>query len=298
MFKRLALIDGKNIFYRGFYAMPWLKTADGQPAGGVYGFSSFALELLDKLQPDYVVVAWDKPKTNVRWRQAIYPPYKTRRKPAPPEFYAQVPLLREFLSALQWPLYELDDYEATDIMATLARQAETVGAQSLLLSVELDMLQLVDPHTKLFTIKRGFMDIEQYDIAAFEQKYGISIHQLIDFRALVGDSGRTIPGVPGIGAKTAATLLQKYGSLEEIFTHLEAIKPAWQTKLKAGHELARISRTLATFRTDAPIKLNVKADMTKALSVERLQGELERLGFYVLLERLQNQANASLPKRA
>ena len=121
--KKLAIIDGKSIFYRGYYAMPNLSTKDGTPTGGVYGFCAMALELIKRLEPDYVCVAWDKPKTNIRKRLEIYPEYKAGRKPAPPDFYAQIPILHEVLGALNWPLYELDDYEADDIMHTMAKKA-------------------------------------------------------------------------------------------------------------------------------------------------------------------------------
>ena len=122
--KRLAIIDGKYVFYRGYYAMPNLSTAYGTPTGGVYGFSALRLELIKKLKPDYVCVAWDKPKTNIRKRREIYPEYKAGRKPAPPDFYAQIPILHELLEALSCTLYELDDYEADDIMGTYDQPPE------------------------------------------------------------------------------------------------------------------------------------------------------------------------------
>ena len=114
--KKLAIIDGKSVFYRGYYALPNLSTKEGVPTGGVYGFAAMSLELIKKLKPDYVCVAWDKPKTNIRARLKIYPEYKAGRKPAPPDFYTQIPILHELLEAFGWPLYELDDYEADDIM--------------------------------------------------------------------------------------------------------------------------------------------------------------------------------------
>src|SRR6476659_11288481 len=114
--KKLVVIDGKSVFYRGYYAMPNLSTKDGRPTGGVYGFAVMALEVVKKLKPDYVCVAWDKTKTNIRARRELYPEYKANRKPAPPDFYVQVPILHELLEALGWPLYEADDLEADDLM--------------------------------------------------------------------------------------------------------------------------------------------------------------------------------------
>src|SRR5688572_4991116 len=121
--KKLAIIDGKSVFYRGYYAMPNLATKDGTPTGGVFGFATMALEVIKRLKPDYVCVAWDKPKTNIRKRLELYPEYKAGRKPPPPDFYEQIPILQELLEAFGWPLYELDDYEADDIMGTLSLQA-------------------------------------------------------------------------------------------------------------------------------------------------------------------------------
>jgi DNA polymerase-1 len=130
--KKLAIIDGKSVFYRGYYAMPNLSTRDGIPTGGVYGFAAMALELIKRLEPDYVAVAWDKPKTNIRKRKEIYPEYKAGRKPPPPDFYTQIPLLHELLEAFGWPLYELDDYEADDIMGALSVQAAKKGIEVML----------------------------------------------------------------------------------------------------------------------------------------------------------------------
>src|ERR1700758_5466879 len=153
--KRLAVIDGKSVFYRGYYAMPNLATKDGTPTGGVFGFATMALEVIKQLKPDYVAVAWDKPKTNIRKRLELYPEYKAGRKPPPPDFYEQIPVLHELLKAFGWPLYEMDDYEADDIMGTLARQADAVGIETLLITSDLDLLQVVDEHVHVYALKHG-----------------------------------------------------------------------------------------------------------------------------------------------
>ena len=150
--KRFAIIDGKSVFYRGYYAMPNLSTKDGTPTGGVYGFAVMALEVIKRLKPDYVAVAWDKPKTNIRARLKLYPEYKAGRKPAPPDFYEQVPVLHQLLNAFGWPLYELDDYEADDIMGTLAVEAEKKDIETLLITSDLDVLQLVTHHVKVYAL--------------------------------------------------------------------------------------------------------------------------------------------------
>src|SRR5205814_667063 len=141
MSERLVVIDGKSVFYRGYYAVPNLSTRDGIPTGGVYGFALMALEVIKRLKPDYVCVAWDKRGTNIRRRLQMYPQYKANRKPAPPDFYEQVPILHELLGSLGWPLYELDDYEADDIMATFATQAKAKDIETYLVSGDFDLLQ-------------------------------------------------------------------------------------------------------------------------------------------------------------
>src|ERR1041385_8177762 len=180
--KKLAIIDGKSVFYRGYFALPALSTKDGIPTGGVYGFAAMALELIKKLKPDYVAVAWDKPKTNIRGRLKIYPEYKAGRKPAPPDFYVQIPILYDLLRAFGWPLYELDDYEADDIMGTLAVMAEKKNIETLLITSDLDVLQLVTHHVKVYALKRGFSNIEEFHPESFEAKYGLKATQFLDLK--------------------------------------------------------------------------------------------------------------------
>jgi DNA polymerase-1 len=257
--KKLVVIDGKSVFYRGYYAMPNLSTKDGLPTGGVYGFATMALEVVKQLKPDYVAVAWDKPKTNIRRRLELYPEYKAGRKPAPPDFYEQIPLLHELLEAFGWPLYEIDDYEADDIMGTFARQAKEENIETLLVTSDLDLLQVVDSHTKVYALKRGFSDIQLYSPQSFEAKYGIKVEQFLDYKALIGDSSDNIPGVPGVGPVAARSLLTEYQTLDNIYDNLALIKDTVSKKLAAGKALAYLSKELAAIWTDAPVELDYEA---------------------------------------
>lgn len=284
--KVYALIDGKSVFYRGYYAMPNLSTADGRPTGGVYGFAALALELVRMIQPDYVAVAWDKPKTNIRRRKAIYDGYKANRHPAPPDFYAQIPILEDLLSALGWPLYQADDYEADDIMGTLSQAANRVGIHTILVSSDLDMLQLIDDDTEVYALKKGLSNLEKFDVVAFEQKYHISVNQFLDLKSLKGDSSDNIPGVPGIGEKTALSLLQKYGSLDGVYEHIDDITGAVHNKLVAGRDSAYMSRALAKIWCDAPIPLDLAAADVNNLDRSRLLQTLQNLQFTSLIRRL------------
>ena len=284
--KVFALIDGKSVFYRGYYAMPNLSTADGRPTGGVYGFAALALELVKQINPDYVAVAWDKPKTNIRRRKAIYDGYKANRHPAPPDFYVQIPILQDLLKALGWPLYEADDYEADDVMGTLSQAANKIGIHTVLISSDLDMLQLIDDDTEVYALKKGLSNLEKFDVSAFEQKYGIKVSQFLDLKSLKGDSSDNIPGVPGVGEKTAESLLREFGSLDNIYAHIDDINGSVHKKLIAGKESAYMSRELAKIWCDAPIPLDLKAADINNLDRAKLSRALQDLQFTSLLRRL------------
>ncbi len=287
MAKRLVIIDGKSVFYRGYYAMPGLSTTDGTPTGGVYGFAALSLELIKQLEPDYVCVAWDKRGTNIRRRLAIYPDYKAGRKPAPPDFYAQIPILHELLAAFSWPLYEFDDYEADDIMATLDKQAEQHGdIETYLITSDLDALQILDQNTYLYALKKGLTNIDKFDIPAFEKRYGIRIGQFLDLKSLKGDSSDNIPGVPGVGEKTAVKLLQQFETLDGVYENLWQIKDSLRRKLEAGKKSAYMSRELARLFTDAPVKLDLEAMNVHDLDTAKLRELLEKLEFRSLLRKL------------
>ena len=284
--KRLVVIDGKSVFYRGYYAMPGLSTKDGIPTGGVYGFAAMAIEVIKRLKPDYVCVAWDKPKTNIRKRLEIYPAYKAGRKAPPEDFYAQIPILIDLLSAFNWPFYELDDYEADDIMATLAKKASAEGIETLLVTSDLDALQSVGPLTHVYTLKSGLTNISLFTEKSFEEKYGLKVHQFVDLKSIMGDSSDNIPGVPGVGAKGATDLLQKYQTLDGIYEHIDEVKGALQTKLIAGKDSAYMSKRLATMFLDAPVEIDREAMDVSKLDADKLKAMLMKLEFRTLLKNL------------
>jgi len=284
--KKLAIIDGKSVFYRGYYAMPNLSTKDGKPTGGVYGFATMALEVLRRLKPDYVAVAWDKPKTNIRKRLELYPEYKAGRKPAPPDFYEQVPILHELLESFGWPLYELDDYEADDIMGTLAVQASKKGIETMLVTSDLDMLQLINDSVHVYALKTGLSNIELYSPKSFEAKYGIKVEQFLDLKSIKGDSSDNIPGVPGIGEKGALDLLKQFKTLDNIYDNLDLIKDSTRKKLEAGKDLAYLSKKLASIWIDAPLKLDLNEVDGSKINPEKVLNMLQKLEFRTLARNL------------
>lgn len=284
--KRLAIIDGKSVFYRGYFAMPGLSLKDGTPTGGVYGFATLALEVIKKLEPDYVAVAWDKKGTSIRRRLELLPTYKAGRKAPPEDFLAQIPMLYELLDAFGWPLYELDDYEADDIMGCLAEQASEQGIETCLITSDLDMLQLVGPLTHVYALKKGFSDIEQFSVEYFENKYGLNVHQFLDLKALKGDSSDNIPGVPGIGPVVATKLLQDYQTLDGVYDHLGDIQPSVAKKLELGKTSAYVSREVAKIWCNAPLELDLTATNAHELDTTKLAALLKKFEFTSLVRRL------------
>ena len=282
--KTLVIIDGKSVFYRGYYAMGNLSTAEGVPTSGVYGFATIAMEIVKKLKPNKVVVAWDKAHTSTAKRLAIYPEYKAGRVKPPEDFYAQIPYLKELISALGWDFLEADEYEADDIIGTLARQAdEKHDYMTYIVSSDLDMLQIVDENTKMYRLLKGFSNIEEMDIQAIEEKYGILKRQFLDLKALKGDNSDNIPGVPGIGEKTAVKLLSQYGDIQGIYDHIEEITGSTQKKLIEGKDSVLMSYRLAKIMTDAPVDLDKIPELV--IDQDRIVAALKKLEFNSLIRK-------------
>ena len=280
-----------------------LALSDGTPTGGIYGFAAIAMEIVKRLNPSQVVVAWDS-KTSTAKRKAIYADYKAGRVKPGDDFYAQIPLLKELIIDLGWDFIEVDEYEADDIIGTLSKQAdETLGAdgrceyETYIVSSDLDMLQIVDDNTRMYRILKGFSEIEEIDVKEVEAKYGILKSQFLDLKALKGDNSDNIPGVPGIGEKTAVKLLNEYGSVDGIYEHLDEIKGSTRDKLAAGKDSAYMSLELAQIMFDAPVSLSSVPEFE--FNRERVVERLKKLQFNSLirkfgLERLQTAESAKI----
>ena len=287
--KRLVLIDGKSVFYRGYYAMGALSLSDGTPTGGIYGFAAISMEIVRKLDPTKVVVAWDS-KSSTAKRRAIYPDYKAGRVKPGEDFYTQIPLLKELVKDLGWNFVEIDDYEADDIIGTLSKQAdEENNYETYIISSDLDMLQIVDENTHMWRILKGFTKIEQINVAEVEQKYGIQKSQFLDLKSLKGDSSDNIPGVPGIGEKTAAKLLNDYGDLDSIYNNIDKITGSTRSKLEAGKDSAYLSKELARIMFDAPVKLSDLADFT--FDPDQIISAFKKLSFNSLIRKIEKSEN-------
>lgn len=293
--KRLVLIDGKSVFYRGYYAMGALSLQDGTPTGGVYGFAAIAMEIVRKLNPTKVVVAWDS-KSSTAKRRAIYEEYKAGRVKPGEDFYTQIPLLEELVQDLGWSFVEIDNYEADDIIGTLSKQADDAGDwETYIISSDLDMLQIVDDNTHMWRILKGFTNIEEINVTEIEQKYSIKKSQFLDLKSLKGDSSDNIPGVPGIGEKTAAKLLNDYQDLDGIYAHLNDITGSTKTKLEAGRDSAYMSKRLAEIMFDVPVSLNDLPDFH--FDHDQVISGLRKLEFNSLIRKLEKSSDESKQSR-
>ena len=298
---RLVLIDGKSVFYRGYYAMGALSLQDGTPTGGVYGFAAIAMEIVKKINPTKVVVAWDS-KTSTSKRKALFKDYKAGRMKPGEDFYTQIPLLKELVKDLGWTFVELDDYEADDIIGTLSRQAdETLDPETkkcnwetYIISSDLDMLQIVDENTHMWRILKGFSNIEKIDVREIEDKYGIKKSQFLDLKSLKGDSSDNIPGVPGIGEKTAAKLLNDYGNLDNIYNNIDKITGQAKEKLEKGKDSAYLSKKLAKIMFDAPIKLGDIPNFE--FNKQTVVNGLKKLEFNSLIRKIDKEFGNSVPE--
>ena len=284
--KRLVVIDGKSVFYRGYYAMPGLSLKDGTPIGGVFGFASIAIEIIKQLEPDHIAIAWDIKGTSTTKRTEIYPEYKAGRTKPPEDFYAQLPALREVLEAFNWPLYELDHYEADDIIGTFACEAAEKDVETCIVSGDYDMLQLIAPKTSVYITKKGGMDLTRYDREAFAEKYGVQVEQFVDYKALVGDKSDNIPGVRKIGPKAAQTLLTKYGTIDGIYEHIEELKGAQKQNLVDDKDAAYMSQKLAQIYCDAPITIDWEETNIDRTDLSKIATILKKFEFSSLVKRL------------
>lgn len=281
----LVLIDGHSLAFRAFHALPLnLAAPDGELTNAVYGFTSMLLNVLRDYRPEYVAVAFDVGKT---FRHEMYEPYKGHRERMPDELRSQVERIKEVVEALNIPIFTAEGYEADDVLATLARQAAEKGVNILIVTGDRDILQVVDDNIHVLTSGRQFSDTIIYDPATVQEKYGLRPDQLLDLKALVGDKSDNIPGVRGIGEKGATELLQKYGSLDAIFAHLDEVKPERARKaLIENREAAELSRKLGKIVTEAPVRLDLAACRTRDYDRNRVIRLFQDLAFRTLVDKL------------
>ncbi len=291
----LIIIDSNSLIHRAYHALPPLTTKKGELVNAVYGFLLVFLKALKEFQPDFIAACFDLPAPTFRHKK--FKEYKAKRPPTPEELYQQIPKVKEILRGFNVPIFEKEGFEADDIIGTISKLAPKKQIipeiETLILSGDLDILQLVDKNTKVYTFKKGLKDTIIYDEKAVKERYSLSPSQLIDFRALKGDSSDNIPGVIGIGEKTAIQLIKLFGSLENLYREIKEetgrakeIKPAIKERLIKYKEQAFFSKMLSEIRKDAPIDFNLKKCQWKGYIKEKLVQILRNFEFYSLLEKL------------
>ena len=284
---KLMILDGNSVVNRAFYGVGYLSSRAGQPTGAIYGFLNIMQSLLDEEQPDALAVAFDE--KGPTFRHQAYEGYKATRKPMPDELASQLPILKEILEAMQIPMYSLPGWEADDILGTVGRICSEAGWDCIVVTGDRDSLQLVDDHVtvKLVTTKGGRTQSVNYTPALFESEYGFPPKGLIDLKALMGDSSDNYPGVPGIGEKTAKDLMARFGSLNNVFDHVEdeSLKPAVRRKLTEGKDSAYQSYDLATIRCSAPIDFKPEENMIQKWDRAKVRKLFQTLEFGRLIEK-------------
>jgi DNA polymerase-1 len=282
-----VLIDGHALAYRMFFALPvhGFQTKEGEPTNAVYGFTRTLLDILDD-KPAYLAVSFDQ---GLSGRGEKYPDYKGTREKMPDDLRRQLNRIREVVTAFNIPILELDGYEADDVMGSITPQAEAQGVETLLITGDRDLLQLITDHTTVqLPGKRGEKG-ETWDLARFRAEYQLEPPQLVDIKGLMGDSSDNIPGIKGIGEKTAIPLIQRYGSVAGVYEHLGETKGALQKKLTGGRESAFLSRELAQIRRDVPVTLDLSACVAHDYRFEDVERVFRELEFRSLVDTLRRQ---------
>ncbi len=294
--KRLLIIDGNALVHRAYHALPPLKTRTGEMVNAVYGFFSIFLKALKDLQPEFVVAAFDLHAPTFRHKK--YVGYKAKRKKAPDELYAQLAGVKKVLTAFEVPVFEKQGFEADDLIGTIANLCERKQIfpkmEIIVLSGDLDTLQLIDEQTKVYTMKRSIKDTILYGEKEVKERFqGLTPIQLIDFKGLRGDASDNIPGVTGIGEKTAINLLNEFGTLENIYKEIEGqtkksekIKPSVLEKLKQYKEQAFFSKELGRIQLDVPIDFKIKDCEFEGYNLENVKNAFQGFEFYSLINRL------------
>ena len=288
----IMLIDGHAMIHRAFHAVPEdLTTSKGEVVNATFGFTSILIKALSDIKPDYIAVTFDRPSPT--FRHIAYPQYKAHRPTLPDIMRPQFGRIREVVEAFGIPIYEKDGFEADDVLGTLSVQATQMGLETVILTGDMDTLQLVNEHVKVLVAKRGISDVVEYDETQVEVRYGLPPARVPDFKGLVGDKSDNIPGVPGIGEKTATKLLSEYGDLEGVLAHIDALSPKEQRLLSGKQEQALESKKLATIVLDAPVQLDLEAARVGQVNRERAVALFRELEFRTLVDKIPGSKTAS-----
>jgi DNA polymerase-1 len=282
--ERLILIDTHSLVYRGFFAIPPLTTTKGELSNATFGFATIFLKAIEEIRPQHMAAALDLPTKT--FRHEADERYKATRKPMPDELRPQFERVKELLERFGVPMYAVPGYEADDVIGALSRQADAAGLEAIIVSGDLDPLQLVTPNVKLFTTRMGFQNTVVYDEARIAERYGLKPSQMVEFKALKGDTTDNIPGVPGVGEKTAAKLIAENGNLEGVYADLSRFTPKLREGLEANKEQVFKSRVMATIVTDLPVTLEIDRTRWRGYDRAAVLALFHDLEFRSLIPRL------------
>ena len=284
--KRIFLLDGHSLAYRAFFALPaTLATSTGQITNAVYGFTSMLIKLLGDEHPDYLAVAFDVGAPTVRLEK--YPEYKAGRAETPSDFRPQLGLIEEVLDTLHVPMIRVEDHEADDAIGTLAVRAAARGIEAVIVTADRDFFQLVGPGIHVMFNRRGISDIVLFDEAAVEERFGVPPSKYLEYVALKGDPSDNIPGVPGVGEKTAAKLVQEYGSVEELVAHAEELRGKLKENVIASADQLTLNKELSRIVTDLPLDIEPEGCVLGEWDPDEVRRLFTSLEFRSLLDRLQ-----------
>jgi DNA polymerase-1 len=280
---KLLLVDGSALLHRAYHAYPPLKSKTGEIVGAVYGVASILINALEEVQPSHVMVAWDLPKPT--FRHIKYVGYKAQRPKADSEMVEQIPKVKEIIESMEIVQVAQEGYEADDIIGTLSKLSSEEN-DVVILTGDQDTMQLVDDHVRILTPAKGVNPPVLYGPDEVKAKYGVTPDQIVDYKALIGDPSDNIPGVAGIGPKSAATLLNQYGTVENIYKNIDKIEnEKVREKLQAGKDSVELSYELSKIVTDMKIEETMEIMEYKGLQGETLKGKLEEFGFKSLIKR-------------
>lgn len=293
--KRFVILDCNSILHRAYHALPPLMTSTGESTGAIYGFLLVLFRALREFRPDYIAAAFDFPAPSFRYK--LSKEYKAKRPPAPPELYSQIAKTKEILGAFGIQVFEKMGFEADDVIATIAfhalRQQAFPRPEIIIVSGDNDLLQLADNHVKVYLLKRGVKDALLYDGELVKASFGITPAQLLDFKALRGDPSDNIPGVTGIGEKTATELVQNFGTLENLYKELQSgtplaksLRPKLREMLLQYKEQAFLSRDLATLKKDVELDFQINQCRVGSYPKDKAEKMLRSLEFYSLIEKV------------
>ena len=284
--ERLIIIDSNALLHRAFHALPPLMTKTGQETGAVYGFLLTLFKAITDLKPTYIVACFDTKAPT--FRHEMYKDYKAQRPVTPTGIVSQIPITKEVLTAFNIPVFAKEGVEADDLIATIC--AKNSGIEIYIISGDLDNTQLVSDNVKVYTLGKGIKDTVIYDINKVRERFGVEPNQMVDFKALTGDPSDNIPGVEGIGKKTAAEIIQKYDNIKNLYDELSTdtavLKPKVKEVLKKNKESALMSRDLAQMKSDVEIDFKIEDCKFGSYNKDNIEEECKKLEFNSLINRL------------